>query len=390
MPKEPVNWHGLPIEDVQQRLATSLERGLTPEEVEARQALHGPNAIREAPPKSAWGMLAAQFADFMILVLIAAAVIAGILGEPEDTIAILAIVILNAVIGFLQEYRAERAMAMLRKLAAHQARVLRNGEILTVLALELVPGDVVLLEAGNLVPADLRVGEAAQLRINESALTGESQAVEKHTGHLEEARLALGDRKNMAYKGTVVTFGRGRGIVAATGMQTELGQIAKLLDQRVVVKTPLQRRLTQFGKYLALAAVAICAVVFLAGLQRGEPMVRMFLTSVSLAVAAIPEALPAVVTITLALGARRMLRVQALVRRLPAVETLGSVTYICTDKTGTLTENRMRLAEFGDAPSDALHGARIKQRRLSHTGRRDHGRPHGGRVAGRRAGSGIR
>jgi Ca2+-transporting ATPase len=221
--------------------------------------------------------------------------------------------------------------------------VLRGGQTVIVPAMELVPGDVVLVEAGDQVPADIRVGESSQLRVNESALTGESQPIEKHTSALEAS--ALGDRKSMAFKGTIVTYGRGRGIVVATGMQTELGRIAELLDQRVEVKTPLQIRLAHFGKYLALAALAICAVVFAAGIARGEPPVRMFLTAISLAVAAIPEALPAVVTITLALGARRLLKSRTLVRRLPAVETLGSVTYICSDKTGTLTENRMQVTE---------------------------------------------
>ena len=280
----------------------------------------------------------------MIVVLLAAAVIAGFLGEPADTVAIVAIVVLNAAIGFVQEYRAENAMAALRKMAAHQARVLRNGEPASVPAAELVPGDIVLLEAGNVVPADLRVSESAQLRIGEAALTGESQPAEKQSRPVDpDPQSALGDRASMAYKGTVVHYGRGRGIVVATGIETELGRIAEMLDERSEVKTPLQRRLAYFGRYLALAALAICAVIFAAGLLRGEPLVRMFLTSVSLAVAAIPEALPAVVTITLALGARRMLRLHALVRRLPAVETLGSVTYICSDKTGTLTENKMRM-----------------------------------------------
>ncbi len=349
-------WHGMTVEAVEQQLHTTLESGLSSEEVSSRRARHGPNSIREAPPKSPWRIFAAQFADFMIVVLLAAAVIAGFLGEPVDAAAIVAIVVLNAVIGFAQEYRAEHAMAALRKMAAHQARALRNGDPATIPAAELVPGDIVLLEAGNVVPADLRVAESAQLRIGEAALTGESQPVEKHSRPVDpDPRSALGDRASMAYKGTIVHYGRGRGIVVATGIETELGRIAEMLDQRSETKTPLQRRLAQFGKYLAVAALGICAVIFVVGIQRGEPLVRMFLTAVSLAVAAIPEALPAVVTITLALGARRMLRLHALVRRLPAVETLGSVTYICSDKTGTLTENRMRMtAAYLDGHDVAL------------------------------------
>ena len=332
------------VDAVERQLQTTIEGGLSGDEVSRRRARHGPNSIREAKPKSPWRIFAAQFADFMILVLLAAAVIAGFFGEPADTMAIMAIVVLNAVIGFVQEYRAEHALAALRKMAAHQARALRNGEPVTVPAADLVPGDIVLLEAGNVVPADLRVSESAQLRIGEAALTGESHPVEKQSRPADpDPQSALGDRASMAYKGTIVHYGRGRGIVVATGIETELGRIAEMLDERSEVKTPLQQRLAHFGRYLALAALAICAVIFAAGVLRGEPLVRMFLTSVSLAVAAIPEALPAVVTITLALGARRMLRLHALVRRLPAVETLGSVTYICSDKTGTLTENKMRM-----------------------------------------------
>jgi len=339
-----VSWHGMTVDEVERQLQTTVAGGLSGEEVSLRRARHGPNSIREAKLKSPWRIFAGQFADFMIAILLAAAVIAGFLGEPADTVAIVAIVVLNAAIGFVQEYRAEHAMAALRKMAAHQARALRNGEPATVPAADLVPGDIVLLEAGNVVPADLRVAEAAQLRIGEAALTGESQPAEKHPRPVDpDPRSALGDRTSMAYKGTMVHYGRGRGIVVATGMQTELGQIAELIGERSAAKTPLQRRLAHFGKYLALVALGICAVIFAAGVQRGEPLVRMFLTSVSLAVAAIPEALPAVVTITLALGARRMLRLHALVRHLPAVETLGSVTFICSDKTGTLTENRMRM-----------------------------------------------
>ena len=337
-------WHAVTAETVERELGTSIQAGLTDEEVTLRRARHGPNSIREPEPKSSWRILASQFADFMIVVLLAAAIIAGFLGEAADTAAIVAIVILNAVIGFVQEYRAEQALAALRKMAAQQARVRRGGEPQTVPAADLVPGDIVLLEAGNVIPADLRIAQAAQLRIGEAALTGESQPVEKNPRAVAaDPGLPIGDRASMAYKGTTVHHGRGEGIVVATGMQTELGRIAEMISEPAESKTPLQRRLAQFGRYLAVAALGICAIIFVIGIQRGEPLVRMFLTAVSLAVAAIPEALPAVVTITLALGARRMLRLHALVRRLPAVETLGSVTYICSDKTGTLTENRMRM-----------------------------------------------
>lgn len=288
-------------------------------------------------------MLLDQFTDFMILVLIAAAVVAGLISEPPDAIAIVVIVLLNGMIGFIQEYRAERAVAALRMLAAPLAKVVRDGGLKTIPAAEVVPGDVVVVEAGDGVPADLRLVEAVQFKVEEAALTGESVPVEKQTRPLADAELPLGDRLNMLYKGTVVTYGRGRGLVVATGMNTELGKIATLLQEKEEVKTPLQKRLAQFGQRLALAALAICAIVFLVGVLRGESVILMFLTAVSLAVAAIPEALPAIVTMSLALGARKMVKKRALIRRLPAVETLGSVTYICSDKTGTLTLNKMQV-----------------------------------------------
>ncbi|MCC6621500.1 MAG: cation-translocating P-type ATPase [Deltaproteobacteria bacterium] len=317
--------------------------GLTAEEAARRLAADGPNELPAASERSIWKMLAAQLSDFMIVVLVAAAVVSGIVGEPSDMIAIGVIVVLNTTIGVFQEWRASRAMAALRQMAAAKARVRRDGDARDVPARELVTGDIVLIEAGNVVPADLRLIEAARLRHAEAALTGESQPVDKGTAALADAALPLGDRANMAWKGTLVAQGRGVGVVVATGTGTELGRIARLLAREDEVKTPLQKRLARFGTRLAWAVLAICAIVFVAGLLRGEEPALMFLTAVSLAVAAIPEALPAVVVIALAIGAARMVKQHALVRRLPAVETLGSITFICSDKTGTLTENRMRV-----------------------------------------------
>jgi len=335
-----------PVEEVLRALAVAADRGLDAEEARQRLAAYGPNRLLEGKRRSPVRMFVDQFADFMIVVLIIAGVVAGLVGEPHDTIAIVVIVILNAVIGFVQEFRAERAMAALKMLAAPSAQVRRAGAVRNLPAEELVPGDIVLLEAGSVVPADLRLLESMQLKIDEAALTGESQAAEKRTNALRETQLPIGDRRNMAYKGTLVTYGRGWGVVVATGMATEIGRIAGLLSTTEQVRTPLQKRLAAFGQRLALVVIALCGIIFAVGLLRGEPPVVMFLTAISLAVAAIPEALPAVVTVSLALGARKMVRQNALIRHLPAVETLGSVTYICTDKTGTLTENRMRAAEF--------------------------------------------
>ena len=342
----PPAWHTLGADDAAQHLATDLQQGLSAAEAQARLTQHGANELRAGRRRSPWQMLAAQFTDFMILVLIVSAVIAGLVGDPQDAIAIIVIVVLNALVGFFQEYRAERAMAALVRMAAPHARVVRDAHVAEIAARELVPGDVVLLEAGNIVPADLRLAQAARFKVQESALTGESQAVEKQVQPVAAGEVPLGDRSNMAYKGTIVTYGRGHGVVVATGMSTELGRVAALLEGAGEQRTPLQQRLAHFGRRLALGVLAICAVVFVAGLLRGEPLVPMFLTAVSLAVAAIPEALPAVVTVALALGAAMMVSRSALVRRLPAVETLGSVTFICSDKTGTLTQNRMRVAAF--------------------------------------------
>ncbi|MFO8090607.1 MAG: cation-translocating P-type ATPase [Desulfatiglandaceae bacterium] len=340
----PGNWHQLDPEEVAQKLQ-SFDTGLGSEEVHRRYEQYGPNELVEKQRKSLWMMFLDQFKDFMILVLMAAAIVAGAIGEPVDSIAIAVIVILNAVLGFVQEYRAEKAMAALKKMAAPSAVVIRDGQAETVPAERLIPGDLVILEAGNVVPADIRLIEAVRLRIQESALTGESVPVEKDSRSIKEEDLSIGDRKNMAYKGTLVTYGRGRGFVTDTGMRTELGRIADLIQGQDEGRTPLQKRLAAFGQKLAYAVLGICIIVFIAGILRGEPPLLMLLTAISLAVAAIPEALPAVITISLALGAKKLVKQQALVRKLPAVETLGSVTYICSDKTGTLTLNRMIVEE---------------------------------------------
>jgi Ca2+-transporting ATPase len=336
-------WHTVEAREVCSHFACDPEHGLTEEEAQLRLRRGGANELQEGVRRSLPRILVSQFSDFMILVLLLAALISGLIGDPQDAIVILVIVLLNAVIGALQEYRAERAVAALRLVLAATARVVRNGVTRTIPARELVTGDLVLLEAGNVVPADLRLTESMRLQTGEAALTGESLAVDKSEAALADARLPLGERSNMVWKGTQVTSGRGRGVVVATGMATEIGHIAALLRAQTGVKTPLQVRLARFGRQLALAILAICAIIFAAGVLRGESVMLMLLTAISLAVAAIPEALPAVVTISLAFGARKMSTHNALVRRLPAVETLGSVTYICTDKTGTLTQNQMTL-----------------------------------------------
>ncbi|MDP4284051.1 MAG: cation-translocating P-type ATPase [Bacteroidota bacterium] len=338
-----MNWHRLSSKEVFE-LLDSRPQGLTIADAEEKFLQYGPNELQEGKKKSIAGMLLAQFKDVMILILLAAAIISGIIGDLNDTIVILVIVLLNAAIGFFQEYRAEKAMQALKQMAVTQARVFRDGNIAWLPATILVPGDVVLLEAGNAVPADVRIIESFNLKIEEAALTGESYATDKITHSLEADDLPLGDKKNMAFKGTFVTYGRGTAVVIATGMQTELGRIAKMLQEDETL-TPLQQRMASFGKKLSVLVLFLCILFFVAGWLRGEDIVRMVLTSISLAVAAIPEALPAVITISLALAAKRMIRFNSLIRKLPAVETLGSVTYICTDKTGTLTKNKMHVED---------------------------------------------
>jgi len=292
------------IEEVIGQLQSSLH-GLSTDEAKKRLAKYGRNELKEIKQRTLFMMFLDQFKDFMIMVLIAAAIVSGIIGELVDTVAIIVIVILNAIIGFIQEYRAEKAMKALKKMAAPTAIALRDKKPVNIPAYELVPGDIVLLEAGRIVPADLRLIETAQLKVDEATLTGESVPVEKTTDTLHGESIPLGDRKNMAYKGTTVPYGRGTGIVVSTGMNTELGRIATMLQEEEEVKTPLQKRLARFGQRLAVAVLAICAIVFITGLIRREDPLLMFLTAISLAVAAIPEALPAVVTISLAIGAKK-------------------------------------------------------------------------------------
>ena len=324
----------------------SAPEGLSTAEAHARRAVHGPNELRETISRPVWRMLLAQFVEPMILILVGAAGLSLFLGDVTEAVAILAIVALFGVLGFLQEYRAEKAMAALKQLASPSVRVRRDGELQELPARELVPGDVVRLEAGNVVPADLRLLDAVQLGAMEAALTGEAEAVRKQTEPLAAADLPLGDRTNLAFMGTLVAHGRGSGVVVATGMRTELGKIAGMIQGVPEGRTPLQRKLAQVGKHLSIAGLGAALALLAIGLIRGEAFGEVLLTAVSLLVAVVPEGLPAVITATLALGGRRMLKRRALIRKLPAVETLGSVTVICTDKTGTLTENRMTVTRL--------------------------------------------
>ncbi|MCU0621930.1 MAG: HAD-IC family P-type ATPase, partial [Gemmatimonadales bacterium] len=349
-------WHALDVAEVVARLDTSLASGLDAETAARRLAQHGPNALPGGEQRGTAAILGAQLTNVMVALLLAAALVANLLGDMADAVAILVILVLNAVLGFVQEYRAERAVERLRALGAPQARIRRDGQTAAVPVDNLVPGDVVLLEAGAVVPADLRLVEAPLLRLDESPLTGESEPVLKQVAPLPGADLMVADRLNMAYRGTRATYGRGTGVVVATGRGTELGRIAQLLASAERPATPLQRRLDALGQRLATVGAGLCLVVLLAGLSRGESLTTMLLTALSLAVAAIPEALPAVVTMALALGARRMAHRKALVRRLTAAETLGSVSCICSDKTGTLTENRMRM-EVWWSPATVARGA---------------------------------
>jgi Ca2+-transporting ATPase len=371
-------WHTLGAMEAAAALETDLQHGLTEAEVHRRQAQFGPNELQEAPQRGFWRMLLDQLNQFLVLILIAAAVISALIGWREfgrtgsatefiDAAAIMTIVTLNAILGVVQEGRAEEALAALKKMAAPNAHVLRDGHLVTVPSRELVPGDVVILETGNYVPADVRLIESVNLRIEEASLTGESVAVSKDARHVLPAEATLGDRHNMAFMSTVITYGRGQGLVVTTGMQTEIGKIATMLQEYEEEPTPLQVKLNQLGRALGIATLAICGLVGLIGVVRDTQLgilfsegarayfgqqetvpklVEMFMVAVSLAIAAVPEGLPAVVTICLAFGMQEMVKRHALIRRLPAVETLGSATAICSDKTGTLTQNEMTAVQM--------------------------------------------
>lgn len=334
-------WYTVHHEEVTKILDTHIEKGLSTQEATKRLEKYGYNELVEKKVPSIFEMLLSQFKDFLVLILIAASIISIFLGEITDSVVIILIVVLNAILGVLQEYKAGKAMEALKKMAAPEAKVIRDGIVKTIPAKELVPGDIVLLEAGNFVPADLRLIESLNLKIDEAALTGESVPVEKNANIVFNEEIPLGDRKNTAFMGTIVTYGRGKGVVVSTGMHTEIGMIAKMLESYEEEETPLQKKLQELGRVLGIVSLTICGVVFLLGIFREVNFLEMFMTSVSLAVAAIPEGLPAIVTIVLALGMQRMVKRNALIKKLHAVETLGSTTVICSDKTGTLTQNQM-------------------------------------------------
>lgn len=344
MAAQGINWHALSPEEAIDALQSNVELGLTEEEVEKRTAQYGRNVLPEKKPKGMLTLFFEQFRDFLVLILIGATVVSVLVGEITDALVILAILIINAVLGVVQEKKASRALEALKKMSVPGCEVVRGGVVKRVSSEDLVPGDIVTLREGDFIPADLRLLETRALRVDEASLTGESVAVEKEITTLP-AETPLPERANMAYAGTLVTYGRGKGVVVATGQEREIGKIALLLEKEEETLTPLQKHLASLGKLLGLIVIGVCALVFVLGFMREHQLLEMFMTAVSLAVAAIPEGLPAVVTVVLALGVYRMSQHRAIIRKLPAVETLGCTTYICTDKTGTLTENRMQVRE---------------------------------------------
>ncbi len=352
-----IHWHGIGLDDVMTMLEAPSQ-GLTSDEVARRLERYGPNELRERPRPTFLQLVLAQFNNFIVILLIIASVISALLGDWIEAGVIMLIVLLNAILGVVQESRAEESLAALKKMAAPESQVLRGGQRVSVAARDLVPGDIVFLEAGNFVPADIRLIEAVNLQVEEAALTGESVPVKKDAALVLDKDASLGDRKNTAFMGTVVSYGRGRGVVVSTGMRTQLGMIADMLQTVEEEGTPLQARLDQLGKTLAIGALIICGQVCLIGLWRAnifelgfsvetaDVIVESFMIAVGLAIAAVPEGLAAVVTISLALGMREMVKRHALVRKLVSVETLGSATVICSDKTGTLTQNVMTVTRL--------------------------------------------
>ena len=345
------NWFNKKKEEVEKELSTNLEKGLSTEEVQKRREKYGLNELKAKKKKTLFQKFLEQFKDFSIIILIIAAIVSGAVGIAEgegitDTIIILIVVIVNAIIGVTQEAKAEKSLEALQKLTDHASKVIRNGEITVVPAKELVPGDIVVLDTGDYIPADLRIIEAVNLKSQEASLTGESVPVEKNAEVIEETEIGIGDRLNMLFSSSLVTYGRGKGIVVETGMTTEVGKIAGMLDATGEQTTPLQDKLNRLGKTLGIVALTICVIIFIIGLIQGKEPIHMFMTAVSLAVAAIPEGLVAVSTIVLAIGVQKMVKKNAIVKRLPAVETLGSSTVICSDKTGTLTQNKMTVEKI--------------------------------------------
>ncbi len=341
-----VTWHALSADETLERLNSPETEGLTTAEVKRRIEEFGPNQLVEKPRRTFLHMVIEQVKNFVIILLIAAAILSAVLGEYIDAGAIIAIVLLNTILGVVQESRAEEALAALQRMAAPESQVLRDGKRITIPAPQLVPGDIVFMEAGYYVPADVRLLEAVNLRVDEAPLTGESVAVQKNAALMLDPDASLGDRKNTAFMGTVVSYGRGKGVVTSTGMHTQLGLIATMLQSVQEEQTPLQKKLDQLGKTLGYAALIVCAIVFGVGMLQGGAPLALFMIAVSLAVAAVPEGLPAVVTVSLALGMQEMIKRHALIRRLSSVETLGSATVICSDKTGTLTQNEMTVTRI--------------------------------------------
>ncbi len=345
------NWFNKKIEEIETELKTNQEKGLTEEQVAEIRKEKGYNELQAGKKKTLLQRFADQFKDFSIIVLIIAAIVSGIVGVGQgegitDTIIILIVVIVNAIIGVAQESKAEKSLEALQKLSDHASKVIRNGNLQVIPARELVPGDIVVLDTGDYIPADLRIIEEANLKAQESSLTGESVPVEKTSEVIDDAEIGIGDRKNMLFSSSLVTYGRGKGIVVETGMTTEVGKIAGMINSTEKQETPLQQKLNKLGKTLGIAALAICLLIFVIGLLQGKEIITMFMTAVSLAVAAIPEGLVAVSTIVLAIGVQKMVKRNAIVKRLPAVETLGSSTVICSDKTGTLTQNKMTVQKI--------------------------------------------